>query len=336
MSFLRLAAISILLCFSGALQAIEPEPYFKQSFLDLQEDLEEATDNGRTLMLLFEQDGCPYCGKLHETTFKDPEIIKILSTQFDVIQLDIWGKRDVVGLDGEEMPEKNLARDLGIQFSPLIVFIGEDGKEKFRMPGYYKPALFRLALDYVSSKSYDSIAFREYATQKIKLASKGLQDKSFFLSGDSLKQLKTDAARQNKSLAILFEQEKCEDCAELHETSFSDAETLAKLNGHFQVKQLNAYGNKALTDLDGSPTTEAKLAEKYKITYTPTIVFLNQDGDEIKRYDSYLIPEHFSTLMTYITTDAMQRHASFQDWLREKNAQAAAEAAAARSKTSTN
>ena len=41
----------------------KPE-WFKVSFLDLYEDIEEATEKNKRLMLFFFQDGCPYCKKL--------------------------------------------------------------------------------------------------------------------------------------------------------------------------------------------------------------------------------------------------------------------------------
>ncbi|EGW54888.1 thioredoxin SoxW [endosymbiont of Tevnia jerichonana (vent Tica)] len=42
----------------------EKPDWFKQSFLDLQEDVEAAAGEGKRLLLYFHQDGCPYCAKL--------------------------------------------------------------------------------------------------------------------------------------------------------------------------------------------------------------------------------------------------------------------------------
>jgi len=38
-----------------------PPPWFKQSFLDIREDVDEAATAGKRLLLYFYQDGCPYC-----------------------------------------------------------------------------------------------------------------------------------------------------------------------------------------------------------------------------------------------------------------------------------
>ena len=46
----------------------QPE-WFKVSFLDLYEDIAEAADENRRVMIYFFQDGCPYCKKLLEDNF---------------------------------------------------------------------------------------------------------------------------------------------------------------------------------------------------------------------------------------------------------------------------
>jgi len=42
----------------------EKPAWFKESFLDLREDIKEATENKKRVLLYFYQDGCPYCAKL--------------------------------------------------------------------------------------------------------------------------------------------------------------------------------------------------------------------------------------------------------------------------------
>ncbi|MYG51452.1 MAG: thioredoxin, partial [Rhodospirillaceae bacterium] len=45
------------------------QDWFLQSFLDLKEDLQEAADAGKRLVILWEQKGCPYCKELHHVNF---------------------------------------------------------------------------------------------------------------------------------------------------------------------------------------------------------------------------------------------------------------------------
>ena len=40
---------------------LHKQPWFLDTFLELGDDLAAAADNGRHLMILYEQNGCPYC-----------------------------------------------------------------------------------------------------------------------------------------------------------------------------------------------------------------------------------------------------------------------------------
>ncbi|HKJ75863.1 MAG TPA: thioredoxin fold domain-containing protein, partial [Gammaproteobacteria bacterium] len=79
----------------------EPPAWFKASFLDLPEDVAEARDGGKRLMLYFYQDGCPYCAKLIDDNFGRSDIEQTARRNFEVVAINMWGDRQVTGLDGE-------------------------------------------------------------------------------------------------------------------------------------------------------------------------------------------------------------------------------------------
>ena len=91
------------------------QDWFLQSFLDLKEDLQEAADSGKRMVVLWEQKGCPYCKELHQVNFADPAIRKYIQENFIVLQMDIWGARPVTDFDGQELSEKQLARRYGVR-----------------------------------------------------------------------------------------------------------------------------------------------------------------------------------------------------------------------------
>ena len=110
------AATALLL--PSSLRAAEPEmgdnglhiqDWFVESFLDLQEDLTSAAENGKHFAVLWEQRGCPYCRELHAVNLSRPKIISYLQDNFDILQLDLWGSRAVKDFDGEELEERALA-----------------------------------------------------------------------------------------------------------------------------------------------------------------------------------------------------------------------------------
>ncbi|MDO9008304.1 MAG: thioredoxin fold domain-containing protein, partial [Thiobacillus sp.] len=102
--------------------------WFKDSFLHLREDIDEARKHGKRVILMFTQDGCPYCSALVERNLSQREIESTMREKFDVVVINIWGDKELVGLDGKTLTEKNYSAAQKIQFTPSLVFFDESGK----------------------------------------------------------------------------------------------------------------------------------------------------------------------------------------------------------------
>lgn len=96
--------------------------WIEETFKDLREDHEEATAQGKTLMVLIEQRGCIYCTRMHEQVLPDPEIEAALTESFYVIQINMFGDVEVTDFDGETLPEKDMVRRWNAQFTPMLMF----------------------------------------------------------------------------------------------------------------------------------------------------------------------------------------------------------------------
>ena len=148
------------------------QPWYLQSFLELQPDLEEASDAGKRFMIMWEQPGCPYCERMHEENFVIPAINDYIRKHFAILQLNLRGDRRVTDFDGEELAERSLARKYGITYTPTLQFFPEDpsktkGKpgheaEVERVQGYLKPVPFLATFKYVDDKTYREMGLREY------------------------------------------------------------------------------------------------------------------------------------------------------------------------------
>jgi thioredoxin-related protein len=131
------------------------QAWFKHtSFLDIADDLDEAKGAGKHLAILFEQKGCPYCREMHRVNFADKEIREYIKKTFDVVQLNLWGDREVTDFDGQTLSEKKFGRKYRVMFTPTILFIDEKGEEVVRMPGYFKPFHFKHLFVYAAEKGY--------------------------------------------------------------------------------------------------------------------------------------------------------------------------------------
>src|SRR3954468_23820233 len=91
------------------------EPWFLQSFLLLREDVAAAQKEGKRYAIMWELRGCPYCKETHLVNFAQARIADYIKSNFEVLQLNILGSRQVTDLDGEVLAEKDLARKYDVR-----------------------------------------------------------------------------------------------------------------------------------------------------------------------------------------------------------------------------
>jgi len=141
------------------------QPWFHESFLDLAEDLQEAKAQRKRLVVMWEQRGCPYCKRNHEVNLRIPAVANYIKNNFVVVQLNLWGDREVTDFDGEVLTEKKLANKYAVLFTPTLQFFPESLEEVagrpggeaevVRIPGYFKPFHFFFLFHYAFDKGYE-------------------------------------------------------------------------------------------------------------------------------------------------------------------------------------
>lgn len=139
------------------------EPWFRDTFKDLREDLAEANAEGKRLVIFFEQRGCIYCKKMHEEVLSRDDIASLIEENFFAVQLNLHGDLEVVDFDGDVRSEKQMARKWAVLFTPTILFLPEEVPEGqsavqaavANMPGAWGPATTRNMLTWVLEKRYE-------------------------------------------------------------------------------------------------------------------------------------------------------------------------------------
>lgn len=134
------------------------------SFLDLREDLAEATAKGRRFAVIFEQRGCVYCTKMHTEVLAQKYINDYVRENFTILQLDLFGAREVTDFDGQKLSEAKLAERWGVLFTPTVVFYKEASEvapgqwgppvEVTRMSLGFGPATFIDLFVWIKAKIY--------------------------------------------------------------------------------------------------------------------------------------------------------------------------------------
>ena len=151
--------------------------WIEETFKDLREDHEEATAQGKTLMVIIEQRGCIYCARMHEKVFPDPEITQALNDDFFVVQINMFGDVEVTDLDGETMSEKDMVTRWNANFTPTLMFFPPDivadlpanQAAVVTMPGAFGKWTTLNLLNWVSEAGYEGEeSFQRYHARILK------------------------------------------------------------------------------------------------------------------------------------------------------------------------
>jgi thioredoxin-related protein len=150
------------------------QAWFTDTFLEMGDDLKEAASQGKNLLIIVEQKGCPYCRELHRVNFQDEDLVTYLNQNYMVVQLDLYGSRGTVDFDGEALEERDLVAKWGVQFTPTTILIDAANvgasnirdAESFRLPGYLKVFHYLSSLEYVKTGAYHELGFQRFIQEK--------------------------------------------------------------------------------------------------------------------------------------------------------------------------
>ena len=285
--------------------------WFKVSFLDLYEDIEEAADDGKRVMIYFYQDGCPYCKKLLEDNFGQRAIAEKTRKYFDVVPINIWGDREVTVGD-KVVTEKAFAAALKVQYTPTLLFFDENRKAVYRANGYYPPEKFDVVLDYVGQKKETNTRFQDYlATVSPQPATGKLHTGVSNLASDT--DLKA-ATEPGKYLLVIFGQKQCATCDELHLDILQRHESKELLK-RMNVAVIDLWSDQKIITPDGKSMKTFDWARQLDIRYAPSLVYFNDRGEEVFRSDAYLKAFHVQSVMDYVSSGAYLEQPNFQRYI---------------------
>lgn len=299
-------------------KSIEVFPdWFKTTFMDFAEDIEDATDEDRHVMIYFHQNACPYCAKLVEDNFHDKELVAKLHKDFDVIETNMWGDRDLTDWTGKEFTEKEFSAFMKVQFTPTILFLNAQGDIVLRLNGYQSIEKMHATLDYISNKIYLDQSYASYINNLKTDKIGALNPHAIFESGPHML-ARNKALPASRYLAVFFEEPNCKECDFFHKMLMPLAQTQGYLE-QMQVVRFNALSDEKLITPSGKRTTAKDWYEALQLTYKPAIVFFGKDGIEIIRKDAYFKEYHLHGMMTYALTGAYKQQPNFQRYLGDKS-----------------
>jgi len=285
-------------------QKYDMPDWFKMSFLELKDDLKEANEHGKQLMLFMHLEECPYCARTLNENFREGATREFIERHFDVIGIDIRGSRSVDWFDGRQYSEQELAHQLKVYATPTIIFLDPEGKIALRLDGFRKRQAFRQAVDYVQQKAYRHESLADFVAHQ--------KQEPYRFRAEPMFREMTDFRNFRQPLALMFEDRDCTDCDEFHDKVLHHPDVQAEIS-RYTVVRLDAYSDQPITDIDGKRTTPRQWAEKLGLTYRPGIVLFNE-GRERARMDGMLYHFHFKELLRYVSGEYYKKYDSFSKY----------------------
>jgi thioredoxin-related protein len=289
--------------------------WFKESFLDFEEDIDEATARGKRLMLFFHQAGCPYCNALVEDNLAQPDIEQTVRDNLDVVAINMWGDLDVVQVGGRQFTEKTLAEALGVNYTPTLIFFNESRKVALRLDGYYPPDDFRKALQYVTERKDGELGFAEFMALPATSNAAGELNREDFYQAPPF-----DLSRSipySQPLAVFFEQASCGSCDVLHKQVLADPAT-REIVKKFDNVQLDMRAQTPVVTPAGEQTTARRWALDLGVQFAPTIVFFDRSGQEVIRTEAMFRTFHTQSIFDYVLTEGYKEQPNFQRYLSDR------------------
>jgi thioredoxin-related protein len=294
--------------------------WFKTSFLDLRDDLEEAMAAGKQgIMLFISASRCSYCKAFIDSSLADPAIRTQLTAGFDVIGLDIFDDSELTTLEGREYRVKEFVVLNRASYTPTMLFFGEGGQLLLRIVGYYPPDRFRRVLDYLQAKAYQHQPLHAYLQATDSTPSAGdtsiISDDLFQPPPYVLDRSRFPAQR---FLLVLFERPGCAACERFHRRVLQD-KSIRRLIGEYEAVQLDASDQQGrVVTPDGSKTSPAAWYRQLGLNYAPAILFFDEHGKEVMRLDSETLRFRMEGSLQLVLERAYEQDPQLQRWRRAK------------------
>lgn len=121
------------------------------------------------------------------------------------------------------------------------------------------------------------------------------------------------AAQQNKKVMVFAEADWCPYCKRMHKEVFPDKSVQDSLKKYFYAVRLDVESYKKVT-FNGRTFTQQSLSGKFRVSATPTTIFLDSDGNILGTQPGFLRSDIFDKLLAYVGAEQFRKQ-SFKKYL---------------------
>ena len=150
------------------LDGLYSEPWLFKTSLDLGKDFAESTKSKKNFAIVWEMRGCPWCKRLHMETFSRDDVARYLQDNFNLVQLNLRGARQITDFDGRTLTEEDVSLKHDVNSTPTFQFFKPSdarvGQELGRT-GFLKADDLLKLLRYIREKGYEHSKYEEWVQQ---------------------------------------------------------------------------------------------------------------------------------------------------------------------------
>jgi thioredoxin-related protein len=149
---------------AGGVELRDPQAFFDESFLDLQEELDLAREEGKVgLLIMFEIDDCPFCLRMKQTVLNRSDVQDYFHAHFRILSVNAEVQAEMTDFAGQPVSQEDFAlKQCRVRATPVFAFFDLEGKpiKRGRLTGPTQDAEeFLLLGRYIVERRYERASF---------------------------------------------------------------------------------------------------------------------------------------------------------------------------------
>ncbi len=118
-----------------------------------------------------------------------------------------------------------------------------------------------------------------------------------------------------KGIIVYFGQKDCPYCEALIEINFGrETDIISYTREHFEIIPIDIWGDREVTDFDGTVYSEKKFAESKKAHFTPSMIFYGEEGKKLLQLRGYHTPYKMRAALGYVA-EGFYKQESLRDYM---------------------
>ena len=131
------------------------------SFININEKIEQAKKEKKDIMFFFHIPNCPYCKGMIDENFKDKAIVKLIQEYFILVDIYTEDTKKVI-FKNFKGSTREFAKHIGAYAYPATLFMGQNGLVSHTAIGYRNIQEYIFEIKYIATNSYKEMKLDEF------------------------------------------------------------------------------------------------------------------------------------------------------------------------------